>query len=577
MSSTLLERGKEQSRRILIVDDNESIHKDFRKLLNNNQDNSLGELESRLFGTNNPTTGSGDHADEAYPVDFELDSAFQGKEGLEMIRSAKLNGNPYSVAFVDIRMPPGWDGVKTIQEIRKIDQDIQFVICTAYSDYSWLELSRILGHSSSLLVLKKPFDAVEVQQIALAMTEKWRLSEMAGIKMSEMEELVAIQTERLLKTSQQKDEFVSAFSHELRTPLSAINGHARLLTVRDSSGLSPSQLVSAREIEANGLILLGMVNDLLDLACFDAREENLVLSKISSLQLVESAIRMLSPQWRRKNQNIQVFNTLAPESFVGDSIKLKQVMINILYNAIKFSPDRSNISISTSRNEDTINISIADEGPGVDPSIMDRIFERYFQGENVKSEYLGGVGLGLTVARRLTELHDGNIVVENLKNKGACFSVLIPQQELVKQHDEAGHNDRSFDFTGETLAGLRVLVVDDNSVNRELISAMIADMGAEIFTATNGEDALEKALSIRPDVILMDLMMPVMGGIEATRRIKSNPEISKTPVIAVTASIDNTTLDNARKAGCFASVHKPVKDYEIREIILSSMRLAVDR
>jgi diguanylate cyclase (GGDEF)-like protein len=160
-----------KNRRVLIVDDRREIHEDFRKILREPAPSELDQIEEALFG-------EGATGDEPLDV-FELDSAWQGEEGVEMVRRALVEERPYALAFVDMRMPPGWDGLQTIEKIFECDPRIQVVICTAYSDSSWLEIRRRFGPTDRLLILKKPFDIAEVCQLACAMTEKWHLTEQA--------------------------------------------------------------------------------------------------------------------------------------------------------------------------------------------------------------------------------------------------------------------------------------------------------------------------------------------------------------------------------------------------------------
>ena len=180
-----------ENHRILIIDDNPAIHEDFRKILGPADVKLAEELdadEAALFG---------DKADAARAWSFQIDSAFQGKEGLEKVRTAVAEGNPYAVAFVDVRMPPGWDGVETISRIWKEFPDLQIVICTAYSDYSWDEIARTIGNTDQMLVLKKPFDNVEVLQMAHALSKKWQLTHMARRQMEELDALVNQRTAEL--------------------------------------------------------------------------------------------------------------------------------------------------------------------------------------------------------------------------------------------------------------------------------------------------------------------------------------------------------------------------------------------
>ena len=181
--------------RILVIDDNPSIHTDFRDILcpKNGTSDAAKKIEAALFGEDEPVAA---HAS------FELDSAFQGQEGLEMVEQSLAENRPYAMAFVDVRMPPGWDGIETIARIWKVCPDLQIVVCTAYSDYSWEDMRAKAGQPDSLLVLKKPFDNVEVQQLAHALTKKWLLNVQTGLQLAELEQAnksLAISEERFSK------------------------------------------------------------------------------------------------------------------------------------------------------------------------------------------------------------------------------------------------------------------------------------------------------------------------------------------------------------------------------------------
>jgi diguanylate cyclase (GGDEF)-like protein/PAS domain S-box-containing protein len=180
-----------KNRRILVIDDNEAIHADFRKILASRVENTnLEEAEARLLGMPSPPLPKVVEA-------FDVESAYQGQEGWEMVRASVAAGDRYAMAFVDMRMPPGWDGVETITKIWEIDPDIQVVICTAYSDYSWEEIIRKLGNVDRLLILKKPFDTIEVCQLACALTQKWHLARHAHLKLNQLRAMVEEQTHSL--------------------------------------------------------------------------------------------------------------------------------------------------------------------------------------------------------------------------------------------------------------------------------------------------------------------------------------------------------------------------------------------
>lgn len=190
-------------RRILIIDDNSRIHEDYRKILaasSSTSDEMEADFMAFLGETPKPGTTS-EQLESPLRDLIQLDSAMQGQEGLEMVKQAIAESSPYSLAFVDLRMPPGWDGLRTIEELWKVAPDLQVVICSAYSDNAYNDICDRLGQTDSLLILKKPFDAVEVYQLAVALTEKWLLSRKARLKQADLEELVELRTVELKKAS----------------------------------------------------------------------------------------------------------------------------------------------------------------------------------------------------------------------------------------------------------------------------------------------------------------------------------------------------------------------------------------
>jgi EAL domain-containing protein (putative c-di-GMP-specific phosphodiesterase class I)/DNA-binding NarL/FixJ family response regulator len=183
------------NRRILIIDDNQAIHEDFSKILcrETTSNPELAEAEAQLFG---------DIQAEAELSSFQLDSAFQGEQGLKMVLEAQSDGRPYAVAFIDVRMPPGWDGIETAARIWKIDPAIQVVVCTAYSDYSWQQMLAKLGHSDRLVVLKKPFDNIEVLQLADALTHKWQRARDGNRHLAALQQMIRDRTDDMNKDHQ---------------------------------------------------------------------------------------------------------------------------------------------------------------------------------------------------------------------------------------------------------------------------------------------------------------------------------------------------------------------------------------
>jgi DNA-binding NtrC family response regulator len=185
-----------RNRRILVIDDNRAIHEDFKKILaeEKHDTSKVDDFEASLFGS--PTDAP---KDEVLP--FQIDSAFQGQEGLGLVRKALSENRPYPMAFVDMRMPPGWDGVETISRIWEEYPDLQVVICTAYSDYSWDQMVKKFGNTDRLVVLKKPFDSIEVLQLTQTLTEKWQICQETKRKLNDLETMLVERTEELAEAN----------------------------------------------------------------------------------------------------------------------------------------------------------------------------------------------------------------------------------------------------------------------------------------------------------------------------------------------------------------------------------------
>ena len=307
-----------KNHRILVIDDNRAIHQDFRKVLatSSRQPRALVDAEAALFGDT--------VAPFQLPV-FEIDSAYQGEEGLDLIEKSLRDKRPYAMAFVDVRMPPGWDGVKTTAKIWEKYSDLQVVICTAYSDYSWEEMLRKLGYSDRLIILKKPFDKIEVLQLAISMTERWRLYQQAKLRLDDLEKMVQQRTValeavnadleeaiQLLKASMEKaqtmaevalvaneakSKFLANMSHEIRTPMNGVLGMVNLLL---DGELTRSQRGFAQNIKISADALLSIINDILDFSKIEAGKMTFEMINFELHETLEHMIELMTMQAREK-------------------------------------------------------------------------------------------------------------------------------------------------------------------------------------------------------------------------------------------------------------------------------------
>jgi len=256
--------------RILLVDDNQAIHEDIRKILQDAAPDALLAAEAELFGDTPPDSASATSCD----VTFLIESALQGQQALSLVEQAAARGERYSMAFVDVRMPPGWNGIETIQHLWQVDPDLEVVICTAYSDYSWREIVTQLGKTDRFLVLKKLFEAVEVRQLALTLSTKAALRKAQQLQLNHLERAVEERSTELRAAidaaeqgSRAKSEFLANMSHEISTPLNGIVGMLELLSHTELSGQQRRYIQGA---ETSVDCLLGLINDVLDFSKIEA-------------------------------------------------------------------------------------------------------------------------------------------------------------------------------------------------------------------------------------------------------------------------------------------------------------------
>lgn len=414
-----------RNRRILLVDDNLAIHDDFRRILvPTSSACSLDAVAASLFG----------EATDPQPVEaepFVVDFAQQGQEACEKAAAAVLAGQPYALAFVDMRMPPGWDGLTTIGKLWEIDPELQVVICTAYSDRSWSEIQMALTARDRWLVLKKPFDKVEVLQLAQALTEKWHLTRLSRLQLATLEEHVNVRTNQLRHAIQVKNEFLANISHELLTPVHGIVGMLGILgegpltadqagclsdaqSCAESLGRLLQQIVAFNEAEAGTLAL--------DAKVFSPAE---LLAEVASVYRRRAGEKGLSLQ-------LQVSSAL-PGMLRGPATVIRQALLPLLDNAIKFT-DRGAITLSASGDATRICFAIEDTGIGLTPEQLAWISLPFAQVDGGLARRNTGIGLGLPLAKRLVASLGDELSLSSQPGSGTTvsFSVAAAPAELVR-------------------------------------------------------------------------------------------------------------------------------------------------
>ncbi len=441
---------KISNRKILIVDDNDAIHEDFRKILcqAKSANNVCNNIETHFFGSEQKKTATNTTSSSL----LQIDSAFQGQEALELVKKSIEEKSPYAMAFVDMRMPPGWNGLETISRIWEVDPKMQVVICTAFSDYSWEETIEQLGETHQLLVIKKPFDAIEARQAACAMMVKWDVHRQAEMKLDEMEirvsertkEIQAAQTSLISKNEKlslthskteadgmAKSRLLTKRCQEVKTNAANIVALAR---ERHDNSRSDTERATLKLLCNKSEFNLSLLNDVYDLSQFDWSNLTLQSKTCSLVDLVNEVIEMMEFQGVDKGLtlNAKVIGKI-PATFESDPTRFKQIFVNLLDNAIQYT-ESGNVSleikfVSQAAATDMLQFDVVDTGNGIDSEQMSSLTHPDLNDHFVASVRLGCSGIGLTISRRLVSLLGGTFKVESEPGIGSTFSVLLPVEK----------------------------------------------------------------------------------------------------------------------------------------------------
>jgi PAS domain S-box-containing protein len=362
-----------------------------------------------------------------------------------------------------------------------------------------------------------------------------------------------------------KESFLANLSHEIRTPMNGVLGMARQLTKTD---LGPDQRELLRIIQASGEHLLSVLNEVLDMTKISAARLEMEQVSFDLRESVEGALQPLAVQAEEKGLAFHMALLLQQEPLprvIGDAYRLNQVLLNLVSNAIKFTAAPGSISVGAyalgqTETHLTASFRVTDTGMGIAPNKLELIFEDFVQADTDTARRFGGTGLGLGIARALVEQMGGTIAVDSQPGSGSTFqfSVTLPRAQGVEIAPRPVLAD-----TG-ALRGRRVLVVEDNGINREVVRRVLHGWGVEVDEAADGPTALALHAERPYDAVLMDIQMPGMSGVEATRqlRLHPDPERAHVPVLALTANAFRADLDRYLKAGINDCLTKPFKEDE---------------
>ncbi|MBI1915395.1 MAG: response regulator [Planctomycetes bacterium] len=369
--------------------------------------------------------------------------------------------------------------------------------------------------------------------------------------------------EALVRAARLKDEFLASMSHELRTPLNAILGMSEALQEQVYGSLNDQQQKSLHSIEESGRHLLALINDLLDLSKIEAGKMPLEIAPVSVEAVAVASLRLIKQAAHQKRLKVSSSLDSQVTSVAADERRLKQMLVNLLSNAVKFTPDGRAIGLEVRGDAEarSVHFVVWDEGIGIAPEDVPRLFQTFMQLDSGLSREYGGTGLGLALVRRMAEMHGGSVGVESALGQGSRFTISLPW------HSHTGPD------VAETVAGQapafpsllrQALIVEDSPAAAEQLVRYCEELGAQALVHGQAEGAVARALEMRPDVILLDIQLPDLPGWQVLTQLKTEPGTKDIPVIII------TVVDEPRRGlalGAAAYLVKPISRQQLQHAL----------
>ncbi len=425
--------------------------------------------------------------------------------------------------------------------------------------------------------------ALALQQLSLSEQLQTELTERqrAETQLQETNTQLALSNEAIIRATRLKDEFLANMSHELRTPLNAILGMTEGLQEEVFGLVNERQIKALKIVERSSNHLLELINDILDVAKIESGQIELHYSSISIGYLCQSSLAFIKQQALKKN--IQLDFKLPPHlpDVLVDERRIRQVLINLLNNAVKFTSEGGRITLEVTQvvsnpGEYYLQIAVIDTGIGISPENIQKLFQPFIQIDSALNRHYTGTGLGLILVKRIVELHSGIVGLTSEFGVGSCFTIQLPYTPNVSCLPTIMADDQNTMICEwKSLAtsnqapkkAPRILLAEDNDVNISTLSSYLEAKGYEILVAKNGQEAVNLAQTKQPNLILMDIQMPGMDGLEAIKQIRLDPSLVDIPIIALTALAMKGDRHRCLEAGANDYLTKPIKLKQLTTII----------
>ncbi|HNB37072.1 MAG TPA: GAF domain-containing protein [Anaerolineales bacterium] len=490
----------------------------------------------------------------------------------EVVRSGDLSRDPHYVdtfsgmnsgIYVPMRSREQVIGIISIESEQPnafSDSDERLVVTLANQAAVALENASLLQTAQQEILERKRVERLlEEEKNQLAKRVEERTADLTH------------SNEELARALRVKDEFLAIMSHELRTPLNSILGLSEAMQEERQGTLNEKQKRSLQTIATSGQHLLDMINDILDISKIDSGKFDVYPMVIDLEPLCISSMSFIRQQAFKKSISLNYEKEEALVKIYADPRRLKQMLINLLTNAIKFTPEGGKVSLKVTgdRDNDQVHFSVVDTGIGIASTDMKNLFQPFVQVDSSFTRQFEGTGLGLALVNKLTDLHGGSVSVESEIGNGSRFTISLPwgQEVIAREAEEISKIVSAKKTPEQLLADAKqttsnqnlILLAEDNMLNVLTLSDYLESKGYEIRVAHDGMEALELAKTILPDLILMDMQMPGMDGLEATRRLRADPRFATVPIIALTALAMPGDRERCLEAGASEYLSKPVK------------------